>query len=161
MNSTILGNKGTSYSMYLDEEIIDLLDKTFNIPSDYSCDVIEVSQGYTARPDLLANDMLGNENYAELICKLNGISNPYELNEGMILIIPRISSLSNFNIFPNSAWNQSKTEIEESFESDFSVSSSSGTTSTSSKKSKSKKTNSAKVNSSRFTIDNVSKVIIY
>ena len=34
------------------------------------------------------NPVVVNEYYGDMICKFNGISNPFELNEGMIICIP-------------------------------------------------------------------------
>lgn len=47
-----------------------------------------VSKYYVARPDLISLAFFKDDCYADLICKLNGISNPFELNENMILLIP-------------------------------------------------------------------------
>ena len=38
----------------------------------------------------------GTDQYADIICKINGISNPFELNAGMILLIPNLSSITFF-----------------------------------------------------------------
>lgn len=54
---------------------------------------IVVTKDYIARPDLIAFVSYGTDAYGDLVCKLNGISNPFELNEGMILFIPYIDSL--------------------------------------------------------------------
>lgn len=47
-----------------------------------------VSKYYVARPDLVSLAFFKDDRYADLICKINGISNPFELNENMILLIP-------------------------------------------------------------------------
>ena len=63
----------------------------------------EVEPSQIARPDLLSYDLYGDELYADILCKLNGISNPLELNEGMIIIIPSPDDLDKFVInSPNS-----------------------------------------------------------
>ena len=36
----------------------------------------------------------GDDRYADIICKLNGISNPFELNENNILFIPTFEYLN-------------------------------------------------------------------
>lgn len=57
------------------------------------CNVISVTKDYVARPDLVSLAVYGDDKYADIICKINGISNPFELNTGMILFIPDLSSV--------------------------------------------------------------------
>lgn len=47
-----------------------------------------VNKYYVARPDLISLAFYGTDEYADIICKLNGISNPFELNEDDMLDIP-------------------------------------------------------------------------
>lgn len=49
---------------------------------------------YIARPDLISLAVYGDDKYGDVICKANGISNPFELNKGMILYIPDIDYIS-------------------------------------------------------------------
>lgn len=49
--------------------------------------LVVVNKYYVARPDLIAFAVYGDPSYADFICKFNGISNPFELNEGMTLIL--------------------------------------------------------------------------
>lgn len=66
----------------------DLLTKTWEEwPDVYTAPVL-VNKYYVARPDLISLAMYGTDEYADIICKFNGISNPFELNEGMVLYIP-------------------------------------------------------------------------
>ena len=51
---------------------------------------------YIARPDLISYDFYGDPMYADVICKLNGISNPFELNKGMLLALPALSDIQDF-----------------------------------------------------------------
>ena len=53
-----------------------------------------VEKYYVARPDLISLAMYGDDKYGDIICKINGISNPFELNEGMILFIPSSEEIS-------------------------------------------------------------------
>lgn len=55
--------------------------------------ILVVPEEYIARPDLISQAMYKTDEFADLICKLNGIQNPFELNEDMILIIPSQASL--------------------------------------------------------------------
>lgn len=68
----------------------DLLSKTFNDDRGYYAQVIIVNEYYVARPDLISLAMYGDDKYGDIICKINGISNPFELNENDILLIPNI-----------------------------------------------------------------------
>ena len=68
--------------------MVDLGSPTFHIPDTFRGAMYEVEPSQIARPDLLSYDLYGDELYADILCKLNGISNPLELNEGMIIIIP-------------------------------------------------------------------------
>ena len=58
---------------------------------------ITVVDDYVARPDLISLAVYGTDEYADIICKINGISNPFELNTGMILLIPSLSNLTFFS----------------------------------------------------------------
>ncbi len=66
----------------------DLLTKTWGEWPDVYTTPILVNKYYIARPDLISLAMYGTDEYADIICKYNGISNPFELNEGMVLFIP-------------------------------------------------------------------------
>lgn len=91
-----LNFKTKIHSNYLNDNVYNLLDKTFTIPSSYSYNVFEVTKEYIARPDLIALDAYGDDMFGDIICKLNGISNPFELNEGMKLIIPSPENIMDF-----------------------------------------------------------------
>lgn len=73
----------------------DLLYKTIDINNNISGKFIEVNEYYIARPDLISLAMYSDDKYGDIICKVNGISNPFELNEGQILFIPSIDSITN------------------------------------------------------------------
>ena len=74
----------------------DLLAKTLN---DNGSDpyalytLIRVTEDYIARPDLISFVIYGTDKYADAICKINGISNPFELNEDMFLLIPSLTEI--------------------------------------------------------------------
>lgn len=78
----------------------DLFTKTYNDELDLNglCNVIQVTREYIARPDLISFAVYGTDEHADILCKLNGISNPFELNEGMILIIPNQQILPNLTL---------------------------------------------------------------
>ena len=60
--------------------------------------MIVVNEFYVARPDLISLAVYGDDKYADLICKYNGISNPFEINENDVIYIP---SLSRFDLLYN------------------------------------------------------------
>lgn len=71
----------------------DLLSKCMNESGLSNSVILTVEKEYIARPDLISLALYGTDKYADVICKVNGISNPFELNEGMILICPNTSEL--------------------------------------------------------------------
>lgn len=93
----MLDYKLINYKPYIstsDDKYLDLLSTTFNQDALYNPVPVVVNEYYVARPDLISLAMYGDDRYADIICKINGISNPFELNEGMILLIPNIEYLS-------------------------------------------------------------------
>lgn len=143
-----LNNKREIESEYLGETIYNMLDYTFEIPKTYTYNVFEVTNEYIARPDLISYDAYGDTMYADVICKLNGISNPFELNAGMKLIIPSPESIMDFAVKPSL----------KDLDSNWGSSTRSRTTKT--KKSK-RQANEAIVGDVRFKIDKTNGVIIY
>ena len=133
-------------SEYLGEEMINLLDKTFVIPSYYNYNIFEVTEKYIARPDLISYDAYGDEMYADVICKLNGVSNPFELNKGMRLILPSPEYIMNFIVKPSS----DDIETDEKLNKPIAK-----------QKNEKRKPNEAIVGDRRFKIDKTSGVIIY
>lgn len=67
----------------------DLLTKTWSTWNGSKCiNPIIVNEYYVARPDLISLAIYGTDEYADMICKFNGISNPFEINEDMVLFMP-------------------------------------------------------------------------
>lgn len=97
---TVLNNKKEIVSDWLGEQVINLTDSTFRIPKEYEYEILEVTEKYIARPDLLSKDIYGDTLYSDLLCKLNGISNPFELNTGMILVVPSPDCITEFIYVP-------------------------------------------------------------
>jgi hypothetical protein len=143
---TVLNNKQTIKSDWLNDVIINLNDSTFYIPETYQYDVIEVSERYIARPDLIANDVYGDTIYTDLLCKLNGISNPFELNKGMLLIIPSMDSIMDFMKSVSKAESDVVDDIVKP---------------TPKKKNEKRKANEAVVGDTRFKIDKNRGIVIY
>lgn len=137
-------------SDYLQERLYNMLDTTFIIPNTYGYNVVEVDKEYIARPDLISYQAYGDTMYADVICKLNGISNPFELNEGMMLIIPAPEYIDDFVQRPNQLEKEQSTIDGES-----------SMTPSPKKKNEKRKANQAVVDDSRFKIDKASKIVIY
>lgn len=77
------------------QQYIDLMSKVFNDTSAMSLNPIIVNKYYVARPDLISLMAYGDDKYADIICKINGVSNPFELNEDMIIMLPNIEFFHN------------------------------------------------------------------
>lgn len=75
------------------QNCLDLLTRVYIENSVNAYDFIVVRKEYIARPDLVSLAIYGDDKYADVICKYNGISNPFELNENMILMLPTIDRL--------------------------------------------------------------------
>ena len=76
------------------QECIDLLPATLDSTElNNSMHKCIVNKYYVARPDLISLAFYGTDRYADIICKLNGISNPFEINEDDTLTIPRTEQI--------------------------------------------------------------------
>lgn len=84
------------------QKYLDLLAKTVHTYEDEDMDwdalfkdlrPVAVRSEYVARPDLISLAVYNTDKYADLICKLNGISNPFELNEDMVLFVPGLDRI--------------------------------------------------------------------
>lgn len=76
-----------------DEQYVDLLAKTYDDGQMFGIIPVITNKYYVARPDLVSLSMYGDDKYADIICKLNGISNPFELNDDVLLLIPNVDYL--------------------------------------------------------------------
>ena len=98
LDYNILSQKAT-VTLYKDNEkltFIDLLSPSYNKDIKPSGEFIIVNKYYIARPDLISLAVYGDDKYGDLICKVNGISNPFELNEGMLIYLPTNSQLTEY-----------------------------------------------------------------
>lgn len=143
---SVLNFKSDYNSDYLDDTILNLLDKTFVIPNGFTYNIFEVTPEYVARPDLISLDAYGDAQFADIICKLNGISNPFELNEHTKLVIPAPENMMDF---------YQQAADDEFVEDDDYVLPVVKT------KNDKRKANEAIVGDSRFKIDNSERIIIY
>lgn len=147
LNYSILDLKTPIHSDYLNELVYNMLDYTFQIPQNYSYNIFEVTSDYIARPDLISYNAYGDSSYADVICKLNGISNPFELNTGMKIILPTPDDIQNFIIEP------SIKDKDENW--------GPNVVSKSKTKTSKRQANEAIVGDTRFKIDKANRIIIY
>ena len=96
MDYEVLNKKKLTSNTVVGEDILDLATLTFVDPDSYNYKIFQVTEEYIARPDLLCIDQYGTDDVTDIICKLNGISNPFELNVGMFVALPEAGLLNLF-----------------------------------------------------------------
>lgn len=76
-------------------EVKDLTASMFNLRSNnyVSYNIYRVPKEFAMRPDLISAAAYNNTLYAEIILKYNGISNPFSIQEGDIILIPNLDSV--------------------------------------------------------------------
>lgn len=146
--NSILSHKTSIKSKKFNEEIIELCSPVFSMPKGFRYKVIRVSKLHIARPDLLSYQLYGSDIYGDLICKINGISNPFELNEGMILVIPSASDLDSF--YSNINYLDEINADGDDY-----------TKPVAKSRSEKRRANEAVIGDSRFKIDSTNRVIVY
>lgn len=145
---TVLNNKKEIFSDWLQSKVINLGDPTFKIPNTYDYEILQVTEKYVARPDILSNDIYGDSIYSDLICKLNGISNPFELNKDMIIVIPSPDCILDFMHTPKVNECDSAISLNNN-------------TPIAKQKNEKRKANEAVVGDVRFKIDKSKGIVIY
>jgi hypothetical protein len=88
LSITTLYNKN-SFIKQNGDVIVDLTKASleYNKPVKYKS-IIIVTYDYVMRPDLIAKATIGDANKLDYILKFNGISNPFSIDVGDILLIP-------------------------------------------------------------------------
>lgn len=71
--------------------------------------VVEITEDYVMRPDLISFWAYGTDLYTDVILKANGISNPFSIELGDIIVIPALDGFKTFYQKPKAT----KKEIEE------------------------------------------------
>jgi len=76
-------------------KIKDLTSSMFDMQNNNyaSYTVYKVPKEYEMRPDLISGAVYHDSLYAELILKYNGISNPFTIKEGDLILIPSLDSM--------------------------------------------------------------------
>jgi hypothetical protein len=82
--------------------VVDMISSTFDFnatsaPAEGYCQVLPDEQ---ARPDLVANRVYGNQQLWEALLKYNGISNPFSLEAGYVLLTPPFRDLEKLIVVP-------------------------------------------------------------
>jgi hypothetical protein len=149
ISHSVLNNKPQIYSNWLQEKILNLSTPTFKIPYEYAYEIMETTERHIARPDLVSIDIYGDASYADLLCKLNGISNPFELNEGTLLIVPSPDRIMDFANTPKISDN------------DVNANAASNNKPVAKTKNQKRKANEAVIGDSRFKIDKNNGIVIY
>ena len=145
----VMSNKVYSTEGFSGENHYDLLYQTFRIPKDFKYNVYVVTDEYVARPDLLSLHVYGTVNYADVLCKLNGISNPFELNDGMYIVAPDANDIPLFYTIDHSK--------EDAIQSGVTI----DAKKLQKKKNETRKANEQVVGDRNFRIDRNSKIVIY
>ena len=145
----VMSNKIYSTEGFSGENHYDLLYQTFRIPKDFKYNVYVVTDEYVARPDLLSLHVYGTVNYADVLCKLNGISNPFELNDGMYIVAPDANDIPLFYTIDHSK--------EDAIQSGVTI----DAKKLQKKKNETRKANEQVVGDRNFRIDRNSKIVIY
>lgn len=92
--SKLLLSKKT-FTTSVGEIVTDLISATFRFgESTFSAGPVAVNSEEAMRPDLLANRIYSDQINWESLLKYNGISNPFSLDEGEILLAPPFKSLN-------------------------------------------------------------------
>jgi hypothetical protein len=80
-------------------QCLDLLAKNVDVGVNLAtCSICKVSEAYVGRPDLISFVYYGTDQYGDVICKVNEISNPFELNEGMVLFVQSLYEAQEYAI---------------------------------------------------------------
>ena len=76
------------------EKVRDLTQTIFELKNrNYiAYNVYKVPKEYRMRPDLISKSVYNDSAYAEFILKYNGISNPFSIDEGDVILIPDLDS---------------------------------------------------------------------
>ena len=84
------------------DRLIDLISSTFdfNKGGNQSAGLIRVLEDEAMRPDLIANRIYTESDNWDVLLKYNGISNPFSVNPGEILVSPAFSSMDSFIVKP-------------------------------------------------------------
>ena len=101
LNSTILNKKPDTAGIDNGNILKDLSYQTLPINfynQEFEFDIILVDKSFEFRPIFIVETTYNNKNYWDLFLKINRISNPFDIQEGDILITPPFSFFDNLNL---------------------------------------------------------------
>lgn len=85
------------------ESVVDLVSSTFSFgEATGPAGPVVISEFENMRPDLVSDRVLGSQEYWEALLKFNGISNPFSIEQGEIILVPGISEISKLIVPPKS-----------------------------------------------------------
>jgi hypothetical protein len=85
------------------ESVIDLASSTFSFgEATGPAGPVVISEFENMRPDLVSDRVLGSQEYWEALLKFNGISNPFSIEQGEIILVPGVSEISKLIVPPKS-----------------------------------------------------------
>ena len=67
LQNPLLENKTEYKSNVLGENVYNLLDKTFAIPEKFRFNIIEVTEGFIGRMDLISRQLYGDDSYQDIL----------------------------------------------------------------------------------------------
>lgn len=146
--SPSLARKEIFHSKYLDEDIVDLLGGTFNIPKEYAFVITPIEPGYGGRPDLISDVIYNDDMYSDMLSHINGPGNPFEMFENQLMVVPTNDEIEYFVQQPSKAWSEqylSRQTIKPRAKA----------------RNEKRKPNEAVIGDKRFNIDTQSRIIIY
>ena len=83
------------------ESVLDLISSTFNFGEKIGpAGPVVISEFEIMRPDLVSNRVLGSQEYWESLLKFNGISNPFSIEQGEIILVPGVGDISKMIVPP-------------------------------------------------------------
>ena len=141
--NSLLRLKRTIYSKLRGEEMVDYGDRSFQFPASFTYRSVRMNQDYIARPDKVSYDIYGVDMYGDILCKVNGVANPFELNDDDVLIIPSPEYIMEFMYYNPLQAEEESTEKPKK-----------------TKKTK-RKASEGIVGDSRFRIDNTQRIVVY
>lgn len=143
LNNSVLRLKKEMHSDVLGEDVINLLSRDFVIPNDFTYQLVSVSSSMVARPDLLSYSLYSDDGYGDLLCKLNGIQNPFEMNEDYVMVCPAPSDIWKFFTVDDFVENDNKMKPKPK------------------KKSEKRRPMEATQSDTRYTVDSSRHVVVY
>lgn len=94
---------------FKNQQILNLADSIFDLSKSLNTTYVpyKLTSDYKMRPDLISISGFGTDEYTEIILKLNGIINPFSVDENDVILMPNIDDVT-----PNLVDNKNKTNYD-------------------------------------------------